>query len=234
MSSCTGNATTDCIQISFLRHCLIPKGRSTALVSTTILTPMKQRQGSSMCISSDKSTLTGFFEQLAVPKYPPLWTKPPASLADPEEVIPVNEFCATSLLDYEGELVFITSRACKDIKASEADDYILGYTIGNDLSCRFFQMPDKSGGQFFFAKAFDKFAPMGPMLVGAKSYNETNAGRRLRTRVNGKVVQDVAIDEDMIFTPAQVLSHMSQGKSYRPRSEMKCPGPTLAEADDSG
>jgi 2-keto-4-pentenoate hydratase/2-oxohepta-3-ene-1,7-dioic acid hydratase in catechol pathway len=39
--------------------------------------------------------------QLSVPSYPPLWTKPAASLAKPGEAIPVNDFCAKSLLDYE-------------------------------------------------------------------------------------------------------------------------------------
>ncbi|PPJ59949.1 hypothetical protein CBER1_09899 [Cercospora berteroae] len=154
---------------------------------------------------------SGKHTKLTVPKYPPLWTKPAASLADSDEAIPVNEFCATSLLDFEGELVFITSRECKNITPAEADSYILGYTVGNDLSCRFFQLPNNSGGQFYYAKAFDKFAPIGPILVSAEAYAETAAGRRLRTKVNGKVVQDVEIASDMIFTPAQVLSHLSQG-----------------------
>jgi 2-keto-4-pentenoate hydratase/2-oxohepta-3-ene-1,7-dioic acid hydratase in catechol pathway len=46
-------------------------------------------------------------------KYPPLWTKPAASLADPGEDIPLDEFCALSFPDYEGELVFVTSRDAK-------------------------------------------------------------------------------------------------------------------------
>lgn len=141
-----------------------------------------------------------------------MWTKPAAALADPDEPIPVNEFCATSLLDFEGELVFITSKDCKNVDPKRARNYILGYTAGNDLSCRFFQLQPNSGGQFFYAKAFDKFAPIGPLLVSAERYDQRAAGARLRTRVNGKVVQDVEIAQDMIFDPARVLSHMSQGK----------------------
>jgi 2-keto-4-pentenoate hydratase/2-oxohepta-3-ene-1,7-dioic acid hydratase in catechol pathway len=146
-----------------------------------------------------------------VPKYPPLWTKPATSLADPDESIPITPFCATSLLDYEGELVFVTSKECKNISVAEAESYILGYTNGNDLSCRFFQLPNHSGGQFFFAKAFDKFAPIGPYLVSSEKYKATAGGRRLKTRVNGAVVQDVEIAKDMIFDPATISSHMSQG-----------------------
>ncbi len=39
--------------------------------------------------------------QLPVPSYPPLWTKPSTSLALPGEDIPINDFLAQSLLDYE-------------------------------------------------------------------------------------------------------------------------------------
>ncbi|KAK5047135.1 hypothetical protein LTR84_007078 [Exophiala bonariae] len=149
--------------------------------------------------------------KLSTPSYPPLWTKPATALANPNEDIGVNQFCASSLPDYEGELVFVTSRECKNISVKDAPSYILGYTVGNDLSCRFFQLPKNSGGQFFFAKAFDKFAPIGPVLVSPEQYEVAAKGRKLTTRVNGSVVQNVEIAKDMIFSPAQILSHMSQG-----------------------
>jgi 2-keto-4-pentenoate hydratase/2-oxohepta-3-ene-1,7-dioic acid hydratase in catechol pathway len=107
--------------------------------------------------------------------------------------------------------VFVTSKDAKNVQAKDADLYILGYTIGNDLTCRFFQLQGNSGGQSFYAKAFDKFAPIGPLLVSTEQYNATTSGRRLFTRVNGKVVQNSEIAEDMIFTPGQILSHMSRG-----------------------
>lgn len=95
----------------------------------------------------------------------------------------------------------------------QAESHILGYTVGNDLSCRFFQLPNNSGGQFYFAKAFDKFAPIGPALVSPKHFDAGASTRRLTTKVNGKIVQDTLIAEDMIFSLAQILSQMSQGLS---------------------
>ncbi|KAF4842992.1 Fumarylacetoacetate hydrolase domain-containing protein 2-like protein [Colletotrichum siamense] len=83
---------------------------------------------------------------LDIPACPPLWTKPAAALVSPGEEIPVNDFCAKSLLDYEGELVFVTSKDAKNVSVSEAKNYILGYTIGNDLSCRMYQLPRYSAG----------------------------------------------------------------------------------------
>jgi len=105
----------------------------------------------------------------------------------------------------------VTSKAAKDITPKEAESHILGYTIGNDLSRRFFQLPDNSGGQFYFAKAFDNFAPIGPVLVSPLHFNEGASARRLTTKVNGKLVQDTVIADDMIFSPALILSQMSQG-----------------------
>lgn len=93
----------------------------------------------------------------------------------------------------------------------DADKYILGYTIGNDISCRKFQLPQNSGGQFFFAKAFDKFAPIGPTLISPELF-ANGVGYRVITKVNGEVRQTADITKDMIFSPSKVLSHMSQGK----------------------
>lgn len=104
----------------------------------------------------------------------------------------------------------MTSRDCKNIKVDEARDYILGYTVGNDLSCRKFQLPGNSGGQFFFSKAFDKFAPIGPTLISAKAFGD-GAEFEVVTRVNGQVRQRADLKSDMVFSPEKILSHMSQG-----------------------
>jgi 2-keto-4-pentenoate hydratase/2-oxohepta-3-ene-1,7-dioic acid hydratase in catechol pathway len=168
-----------------------------------------------------------------------LWTKPAASLANPDEEIPVNDFCAKSLLDYEvcwhapvrehggtslrksdlyppltyqGELVFVTSREAKNVSVADAKSYILGYTIGNDLSCRMYQLPKYSAGQFFFAKAFDKFAPIGPALISPEAFGD-GSKYTIVTKVNGDVRQTADFTKDMIFDPSKILSHMSQGTS---------------------
>jgi 2-keto-4-pentenoate hydratase/2-oxohepta-3-ene-1,7-dioic acid hydratase in catechol pathway len=156
--------------------------------------------------------------------------KPAAALASPNEDIPINKFCASSYLDYEvskifrwfylpqnansfkGELVFVVANECRDLTPDQAEANILGYTAGNDLSCRLYQFPEKGGGQFFFAKAFDKFAPLGPVLVSAEYFNQAkDSPVELITKVNGEEVQRTQCLNDMIWSPAQILSHMSQG-----------------------
>ena len=106
--------------------------------------------------------------------------------------------------------MFITSRDCKDLSPEDAKAYILGYTVGNDVSCRMFQLPKNQAGQFFFSKAFDKFGPIGPSLVSPKLFADGTAFEVI-TEVNGQIRQRADFKKDMIFSPEKILSHMSQG-----------------------
>lgn len=115
--------------------------------------------------------------------------------------------------NYQGELVFVTSRECRDVSVAEAESYIMGYTIGNDLSCRLFQLPAQNAGQFFYAKAFDKFAPIGPVLVSPEVFHQASE-LKLVTKVDGEVMQSADIKKDMVFSPAQILSFMSQSECH--------------------
>lgn len=115
------------------------------------------------------------------------------------------------LICAQGELVFLTSKECRDITPAEAQGHILGYTTGNDITCRSFQKPTACGGQVFFAKGFDKFAPMGPTLLSAAEFNKFGDAAKLTTKVNGEYRQHAECPKDFVFKPAEILSHMSQG-----------------------
>ncbi|KAJ5371012.1 uncharacterized protein N7496_007104 [Penicillium cataractarum] len=190
---------------------LVENRHSTTAIVGNLLPPLPQMNLPIYCVGLNyRSHAKEASGQLSIPAHPPVWTKPAAALSAPNESIPVSRFCASHLPDWEGELVFVTSRECRDITPEEASSYILGYTVGNDLSCRFFQLPEQSGGQFFYAKAFDKFAPIGPVLVSPDTFNEGKATASLVTRINGEVKQNTIIQKDMVFSPEQVLSWMSQ------------------------
>ena len=51
---------------------------------------------------------------------------------------------ATELLQYEGELVVVFGKQCKNVSEEQALDYVLGYTIGNDVSERTWQRGDRT------------------------------------------------------------------------------------------
>lgn len=139
--------------------------------------------------------------------------KPSDALAGPLDAIPIHADCQSDL-DYEGELTIIIGKDCKNATASNWSDYVLGYTVGNDVSARNFQLPASvSGGQFGYAKSFDKFAPIGP-CIAAKEVIGDPQKLRYWTKVNGQKRQETGTD-DMIFGVAEIVQHLSRGTTLR-------------------
>ena len=150
--------------------------------------------------------------QLTVPTNPVVFTKPADALAGPYEDVPVHPD-AQSQLDYEGELCVIISKDCKNVSEARALDYVLGYAVGNDVSARNFQAPvTVSGGQFGYAKSFDKFAPLGPAILMAEGVDPQKL--RYTTKVNGDLRQETGTD-DMIWSVKQIIAHLSRGTTLR-------------------
>ncbi|KAJ5679878.1 hypothetical protein N7462_008122 [Penicillium macrosclerotiorum] len=149
---------------------------------------------------------------LPVPSYPTVFTKPADTLAGPFETIDIHPD-ARKLLDYEGELTLVIGKDAKNVPEVEALDYLLGYTAGNDVSARNFQLPEASGGQFCYAKSFDQFAPIGHSIVAAQEVSDPQS-LQLTTRVNGVVKQETSTS-DMIWTVRQIISHLSRGTTLR-------------------
>ncbi|KAM5358690.1 hypothetical protein ACJZ2D_015081 [Fusarium nematophilum] len=149
---------------------------------------------------------------LKVPTYPVIFTKPSDALAGPSDDVHVHPD-AQPQLDYEGELCIVIGRDAKNVSKEDALEYVLGYTIGNDVSARNFQLPEASGGQFCYAKSFDGFAPVGP-AIWAPTLIPDPQKLRLRTRVNGEVVQQTETS-DMIWSARQIIAHLSRGTTLR-------------------
>ncbi|GAB1218323.1 hypothetical protein ATERTT37_007577 [Aspergillus terreus] len=120
---------------------------------------------------------------------------------------------ATSKLDYEGELCVVIGKDCKNITEDHALDHVLGYTIGNDISARNFQLPNVSGGQFCYAKSFDGFAPIGPAIATTHAVPNPQVLSYV-TRVDGETRQETSTD-DMIWTVRQIIAHLSRGTTLR-------------------
>lgn len=152
------------------------------------------------------------------PPYPIIFTKPPDALNGPYSSVVVNPQCSDTM-DYEGELTIVLGRDCKDITTpADAFNVILGYTVGNDVSCRQWQRPDISGNQHGYAKSFDGFAPLGPVLVSSALVPaDISSGRvdlELVTRVNGEERQRGRTGH-MIFNIADIIMHLSRATTLR-------------------
>lgn len=92
--------------------------------------------------------------------------------------------------------------------------YILGYSVGNDVSSRYWQRPERCGGQHGYAKSFDKFAPIGPTLVSATVIPDPTA-LTIHTRVNGQTRQ-MASTNEMIHTIPDIIKFLSRGTTLLP------------------
>jgi 5-oxopent-3-ene-1,2,5-tricarboxylate decarboxylase / 2-hydroxyhepta-2,4-diene-1,7-dioate isomerase len=104
-------------------------------------------------------------------------------------------------LNYEGEIVIVIGRTCRNISPAEAADYIAGYTIGNDYGLHDFR--DTDAGSMLRVKGSDTLAPVGPGLVTDWDFRD----KTIRTLVNGEVKQDSSTSEmewDMHYLVADI------------------------------
>jgi 2-keto-4-pentenoate hydratase/2-oxohepta-3-ene-1,7-dioic acid hydratase in catechol pathway len=150
--------------------------------------------------------------QMEIPNHPMLFIKASNSLNNPFDPIRIPRL--SEQIDYEGELAVIIGNDAKDVPVEQALNYVLGYTIANDVSARDWQR-DKSlgGGQFARGKSFDTFCPLGPWMVTADEIPNPN-DLHLRTVLNGQVMQDI-ITSDMIFSVAEIVSSLSGTMTVR-------------------
>jgi 2-keto-4-pentenoate hydratase/2-oxohepta-3-ene-1,7-dioic acid hydratase in catechol pathway len=117
------------------------------------------------------------------------------------------------MLDYEGELTVLIGKDAKNVSEENALDYVLGYTAGNDVSARNFQLPETSGGQFCYAKSMDGFAPVGPAIFSTKLVPDPQKLKYV-VKVNGVEKQSTGT-EDMIWSVRQIIAHLSRGTTLR-------------------
>jgi 2-keto-4-pentenoate hydratase/2-oxohepta-3-ene-1,7-dioic acid hydratase in catechol pathway len=140
------------------------------------------------------------------PSEPVIFSKLPSSLTGPNAPI-VLPRAAPRRVDYEAELVIVIGQEGRDIPRESALEHVAGYTAGNDISARDWQLK-KPGGQWLLGKSFDTFLPLGPWIVTPDEFGDP-AGRHVRCRVNGELLQDDVL-ANLIFDFADVIAYVSQ------------------------
>ncbi len=104
-------------------------------------------------------------------------------------------------LNYEGEIVIVIGKTCRNISPEEAGEYIAGYTVGNDYGLHDFR--DTDAGSMLRVKGSDTLAPVGPGLVTDWDFRN----KMIRTYVNGEVKQEDNTDNmewDMHYLVADI------------------------------
>jgi len=116
----------------------------------------------------------------------------------------------TESFDYENELAIVIGRECSDVSHEQAYDYVFGYTIMNDLSCRDVQFAERKEGNICIGKNFPTAAPLGPWIV-TKDEIANPHNLRITTRVNGEVRQDANTATQIYHIPAQIAWYSHAG-----------------------
>jgi 2-keto-4-pentenoate hydratase/2-oxohepta-3-ene-1,7-dioic acid hydratase in catechol pathway len=113
----------------------------------------------------------------------------------------------TDELDYELELAIVMARSGKHFDSSDAERYIGGYLIFNDITARDIQRREMRSGVFSFCKAIDTFCPLGPWIVTPDEIPDPY-NLEMQLRVNGELRQK-SVSGNMSLTIPQVIEHYS-------------------------
>lgn len=141
-----------------------------------------------------------------VPAQPLAFLKPNTSVVGPDD--PVVLPPQSSRVDYEGELAVVIGRICRDVPLERVPEVVLGYTAANDVTARDLQQAD---GQWWRAKGFDSFCPLGPYLVTDLDVTDL----RVTTRLDGVTVQDGRTSQ-LVFDVPALVAHVSAAMTLLP------------------
>ena len=114
-------------------------------------------------------------------------------------------------LDYEAEIGLVVGRDLPvgtQVTENNWTSFVAGLVVTNDVSARDVQLPKT---QFFEAKSYPTFTPVGPALVLLENDELERFGDlRLRLWVNGELRQDSVVADDMVYSPLQALQALAR------------------------
>jgi len=123
---------------------------------------------------------------------------------------PIRKPAWTETMDYETELAIVIGRACSDVAPEAAYDYVFGYTIMNDVSCRDVQYAERKEGNICIGKNFPTSAPLGPWIVTKDDIPDPH-NLNILTRINGEVRQNNNTAYQIHRIPAQIAWYSRAG-----------------------
>ncbi|SLN30509.1 Ureidoglycolate lyase [Falsiruegeria litorea R37] len=159
--------------------------------------------GKYLCIGlnySDHAAEAG----LPIPEHPILFMKANSAISGPNDDVVMPR--GSTKTDWEIELGVVIGTRAKYVSEADALSHVAGYCIANDVSERDFQM--HLTGQWTKGKSCDTFGPTGPWLVTRDEVPEPQA-LSMYLDVNGQRMQ-TGNTSTMIFSVAQIISHLSQ------------------------
>jgi 5-oxopent-3-ene-1,2,5-tricarboxylate decarboxylase/2-hydroxyhepta-2,4-diene-1,7-dioate isomerase len=124
------------------------------------------------------------------PAEPSYFLKPPSTLNG--HLGEIRRPRGARYLNYEGELAVVVGRQMKGVAAADVHEYVFGFAPANDAGLHDFRHADR--GSMLRVKGQDGFLPIGPAVVTSDEWSP-DGGYRLRTYLNGEVVQQGGSDD---------------------------------------
>lgn len=148
-----------------------------------------------------------------IPDAPVLFGKWPSTVIG--QGAPIVKPAWIGSLSYEAELAFIIGQTAKNVPASEAMEYVAGYTCLNDVTARDIQTKDLARSlPWMPSKNFDTFSPMGPCVLLAGAEKEPPEFG-VQSRVNGQLKQD-GNTRDLIFSIPVIIEYITKIMTLEP------------------
>ncbi len=147
---------------------------------------------------------------MAKPAEPILFSKAVTALSGPSDEVIIPK--GSEKTDWEVELGVVIGAAVEHVSVADALSAVAGYCVINDVSERAWQT--ERGGQWIKGKSAPTFGPVGPWLVTADEVADPQA-LDLWLELNGERVQS-STTADMIFSVAEIISHVSQFMRLQP------------------
>jgi len=143
-------------------------------------------------------------ERGTTPPWPSYFLKPTSSLAESGD--PVARPPGCELLAFEGEVALVIGTPTRGVTRAHAWDRVAWITAANDFGVYDLRYADR--GSNLRSKGLDGYTPIGPRLLVARAVDL--AALRLRTWVNGELVQDAWPARDMLFGFDDIVADLSR------------------------
>ena len=147
--------------------------------------------------------------KIETPSVPMIFNKQSLSANGPFDDI--MKPAVSDKVDYEGELTIVIGKKCRHVRKDNAKDVIAGYTVGNDVSVRDWQMRVPT---FTIGKSFDTHCPFGPSIVTKDEITDPH-NLDLVTEVNGEIRQS-SNTKNLIFDCYDIIEHLSTAFTLEP------------------
>ena len=147
--------------------------------------------------------------KIETPSVPMIFNKQSLSANGPFDDI--MKPAVSDKVDYEGELTIVIGKKCRHVRKDNAKDVIAGYTVGNDVSVRDWQMRVPT---FTIGKSFDTHCPFGPSIVTKDEITDPH-NLDLITEVNGEIRQS-SNTKNLIFDCYDIIEHLSTAFTLEP------------------